>query len=310
MKTLRRHLEEYLSLRHRLGFKLKEHGRALPQFITFLDAQRAEFITTELALVWAQEPKEATKAHLASRLSMVRDFARYLSASDPRTQVPPQGLLPAQPQRTQPYIYTEEEIAALIRHVSRLHPAEALRASTYTTLFGLLAVTGMRVGEVLGLDRADVDLVHGVLTARKSKFNRTRIIPVHDSTRDRLRAYARRRDRLVPVPAADSFFLSDRGTRLLHNAVLCAFIRAACGVGLRQSAAVRGPRLHDLRHTFAVRTLTNWHRSGIDPERRLPLLSAYLGHVKVSDTYWYLSAVPELLGAVSTRLDNIFGERS
>jgi integrase len=191
-----------------------------------------------------------------------------------------------------------------------MQPLGALRSYTYPTLFGLLAVTGMRVGEVVALDRADVDLMQGVLTVRNGKGNKTRIIPVHASTHDRLRAYARWRDKLVPVPSAESFFLSDRGTRLRYDAVHGAFISIACVVGLRQSASVRGPRLHDLRHTFAVKTLTNWYRSGIDPERHLPLLSAYLGHAKVSDTYWYLSAVPELLGAVSTRLDNLFGDRS
>jgi integrase/recombinase XerD len=310
MKTLRKALDRYLAFRRSLGYKLITHGRALPHFIAFLHARGAEFITTELALAWAQQPEQVTQAYHASRLSIVRDFARYLSATDPRNQVPPQGLLLAQPQRAQPYIYTDEEIVGLIRQASRLQTPGALRPSTYGMLFGLLAVTGMRVGEALALDRADVDLRHSVLTVRKGKFNKTRIIPVHDSTRDRLGAYARRRDRFIPAPSADSFFLSDRGTRMLYNSVLCTFINCACVVGLRQSAAIRGPRLHDLRHTFAVKTLTTWYRSGINPERRLPLLSAYLGHVKVSNTYWYLSAVPELLGAVSARLDNLFGDRS
>ena len=310
MKTRHKALDEYLAFRRSLGFKLRDHGRVLPKFVAFLHAQGAEFITSELALAWASQPEQVTRAHHAARLSKVRDFARYLSASDTRTEVPPQGLLPAQPQRTQPYIYTDEEIVGLIQQASLLQPSGALRPSTYATLFGLLAVTGMRVGEVLALDRSDVDLMHGVLTVRKGKFNKTRILPVHGSTGDRLGIYARRRDRLVSVPSAESFFLSDRGTRLRYNAVLCTFITIACVVGLRQSAAIRGPRLHDLRHTFAVKTLTKWYRSGIDPERRLPLLSAYLGHAKVSDTYWYLSAVPELLGAVCIRLDDFLGDRS
>ena len=310
MKTLHIALNRYLALRRSLGFKLRDHGRALPQFVAFLHEQGAEFITTELALAWAQQPKQVTRAHHAGRLSMVRDFARYRAASDPRTQVPPQGLLPAQPQRTQPHIYTDEDIVGLIRQASRLEPSKALRPSTYATLFGLLAVTGMRVGEALALNRADVDLREGVLAVRKGKFNKTRFIPVHASTRDRLRAYARRRDRLVPVSSVDSFFLSDRGTRVLYNSVSCTFISIACTLGLRESPAIRGPRLHDLRHTFAVKTPISWYRSGINPEQRLPLLSAYLGHVKVSDTYWYLSAVPELLGAVNTRLENILGDIS
>jgi integrase len=238
---------------------------------------------------------------------MVRGFARYLSATEPRTEIPPQGLLPAQPQRAQPYIYDNEEILDLVREASRLQPSGALRPSTYSTLFGLLAVTGMRISEVVALDRADVDLKQGMLTVRKSKFNKTRVLPVHDSTCRKLRAYAQRRDKLMPVCTTESFLVSDRGVRLNPWIVRYTFVRLSQRIGLRKATDSHGPRLQDLRHTFAVRTLTNWYRSGINPEQRLPLLSAYLGHAKVTDTYWYLSAVPELLGALSTRLDNFFG---
>jgi len=199
MKTLRIALDRYLALRRSLGFKLREYENALLSFIAFLDSKGAEFVTTELALEWAQEPRQATRTRHARCLSMVRGFARYLQANDPRTQVPPQGLLPGRSQRPQPYIYSNEEILDLIREASRLQPSGALRPHMYSTAFGLLAVTGMRVSEIAALDRADVDLKQGVLTVRKSKFNRTRLVPVHSSTQRELQAYARLRDRLIPV---------------------------------------------------------------------------------------------------------------
>jgi len=310
MNTLKEALDRYLALRRSLGFKLRDHASALPRFIAFLDAKGAEFVTTELALDWAQEPRQATPAHHAKRLCMVRGFARYLQANDTRTQVPPEGLLPGRPQRAQPYIYSNEEILGLIREASRLQPSGALRPHTYSTVFGLLAVTGMRVSEVMALDRADVDLTQGVLTVRRSKFNRTRFLPLHNSTQRELQDYARHRDQMIPVRSSDGFFISDRGVRLKPWMVRHTFARISRVIGLRKETDRYGPRLHDLRHTFAVRTLTNWYRQGINPEQRLPLLSAYLGHVKVSYTYWYLSAVPELLGALSTRLDTFLGDIS
>ena len=176
-----------------LGFKLTKHEPELRKFIAFLSTQNAAFITTDLALAWAQQPQHTTQANRAQRLGMVRDFARYLCATDPRTEVPPQGLLPAQPQRTQPYIYTDEQILASFSKPPSLHPAEGLRPHTYSTLLGLLAVTGMRIGEVMALDRADVDLKEGLLTVRQGKFNKTRLIPVHPSTQRKLQ-------RLCPSP--------------------------------------------------------------------------------------------------------------
>lgn len=310
MKTLRKALDRYLAFRRSLGFKLRDHACGLPKFLAFLHTQGAEFITTELALAWAQQPSHASAAFKAKRLGIVRAFARYLSATDPRTQIPPQGLLPAQPQRAQPYIYSHEEILDLIQEASRLQPPGGLRAHTYSTLLGLLAVTGMRVSEIVALARADVDLKEGVLTVRRSKFNKTRLLPLHKSTQRKLQAYARRRDEVIPVRTSDSFFISDRGVRLDPCIVRYTFVRISRRIGLRKATDSHGPRLHDLRHAFAVRTLINWYRSGINPEQRLPLLSAYLGHVKVSDTYWYLSAVPELLGAVSNRLNDYLGDLS
>ena len=310
MKILLDRLGQYLALRRSLGFKLRDHERALRNFVVHLQAQGAEFITTEMALEWAQQPRNVTQAHRARRLGMVRDFARHLAASDPRTEIPPQGLLPGRTQRTQPYIYSEKQILSLIREAEKLLPVEGLRPHIYSTLFGLLAVTGMRVGEVVALGRGDVDLSQGVLTLRQTKFNNTRLLPIHPSTQRRLQSYARRRDELVPVQSTDSLFISDHGTRLKHFTVRWIFVKISRQIGLRSVTDSHGPRLHDLRHTFAVRTLINWYQSGTDPEKQLPLLSAYLGHAKLSDTYWYLSAVPELLGAVNTRLEHVMGDLS
>ena len=307
MNTFVKKLDGYLDMRRAMGFKLTKHESGLRKFIAFMHGQGAEFITTELALAWAQQPRDTSQAHRAQRLGMVRDFARYLSATDPRTEIPSQGLLPARSQRTQPYIYSDEQILALVREAAGLQPAAGLRSHTYSTLFGLLAVTGMRIGEILALDRDDVDLQQGVLTVTKSKFNKTRLIPLHESTVRKLGAYVRRRDTLLPEGITSGFFVSDGGVRLNRFAVRHIFIRVSRLTGLRKVTDSHGPRLHDLRHTFAVKTLINWYRSGIDPEQRLPLLSAYLGHAKISDTYWYLSAVPELLGAVNTRLENFLG---
>lgn len=310
MNLLLNEMKAYLALRRGLGFKLTTHESTLRAFVFFLQARAAEFVTTSLALEWAQQPQHASQAYRAKRLGMVRDFARYLSARDPRTEIPSQDLLPGRTRRAQPYIYSDAQIMQMVQEAARLEPRDGLRPRTYGTLLGLLAVTGMRVGEVIALKDHDVDLRHSQLTVRKSKFNKTRILPVHPSTQESLRAYARVRDKLVPVRATDRFFVSNRGTRLEASVVRRAFLHISRSIGLRTPADHRGPRMHDLRHTFAVRTLTDWHRAGIDPEQRLPLLSAYLGHAKVSDTYWYLTAVPALLGAVNTRLEHLLGDLS
>jgi integrase/recombinase XerD len=310
MNRLRDELNGYLTLRRGLGFKLRDHESALRKFVVFLQAHAAEFVTTHLALEWAQQPQQTSQSHRAHRLGMARDFARYLSARDRRTEVPPNDLLPGQVRRAQPYIYSTAQILRLIQAAAGLKPRDGLRPRTYYTLFGLLAVTGMRVGEVVALKDRDVDLSQGLLTVRQSKFNKTRILPIHSSSQEELRAYARCRDRLAPIRTTDRFFVSPRGTGLNYWIVRHAFIQISRHIGLRAPADRIGPRMHDLRHTFAVRTLTDWHRTGIDPEQRLPLLSAYLGHAKISDTYWYLTAIPELMDAVKTRLEHFLGDRS
>ena len=303
MKDLPTLLDEYLATRRALGAALADAERMLRSFLAFLRQQTAVCITTQLALQWATEPSRAQPAWHARRLGTVRAFARYASAEDPRHEVPPEGLLTARQRRATPYIYSAKEIADLIAAAQRLRGSTGLRACTYSTLLALLAVTGMRSSEPLRLDRDDVDLVGGVLTVRHAKFGKSRCLPVHESTRQALADYALQRDRLCPHPLDPAFFLSERGTRIVQNTLQQTFVQLSRQVGLRKRSDSRGPRLHDLRHRFAIETLLRWHREGLDVEQRTPRLATYLGHVHVSDTYWYLTATPELLQAAARRLD-------
>lgn len=303
MSPLHTALTEYLTLRRALGFKLQTAGITLRQFVHFAAREEALWITTDLALRWATQPQGVQPAHWATRLGMVRGFAQYCRALDARTEVPPHGLLPYRYRRQPPYIYSEQEIAHLLTAARQLPSPTGLRPSTYATLLGLLTVTGMRLSEVLHLERHDVDLTQGSLTIRQSKFGKTRWIPLHLSTQDALQQYACFRDQLWPRPPTVRFFLSERGTPLTAWSVQRTFVQLSCQIGLRDATARSGPRLHDLRHSFAVRTLLHWYRTGADVEQRMPTLSAYLGHAHVNDTFWYLSATPELLHAVTQYLD-------
>jgi integrase len=212
-------------------------------------------------------------------------------------------LLPHRYARKPPYIYTGREIKRLIAVARQLPSATGLRPATYATLFGLLAVTGLRISEALALNRADVDGAQAVLTIRRTKFGKSRLVPVHPATQRALARYARRRDRVYPKPMTESFFVSEHGARLTQWTVRYTFNRLSRRIGLRGPADRRGPRLHDLRHRLAVDTLLRWYRAGVDVERHLPELSTYLGHRHVADTYWYLSAVPELLRLAAARLE-------
>lgn len=303
MSELRAALNEYLAVRRALGFKMCSTERSLKHFVEFAEQQGAAVITTELALCWATQPAQAQPAHWARRLGMVRGFARYRRALEPRTEVPPPELLPYHYRRPTPYLYNDDEVRRLIGATRQLRPAGGLRPHSMATLLGLFTVTGMRTSEPLQLDRDDVDLTHGVLTVRESKFGKSRYLPVHASTQRALRRYAWQRDRLCRNPQSPSFFLSDRGTRITEWSLRSAFVRLSRQVGLRGPTDSHGPRLLDFRHRFAVNTLMRWYRSGVDVERHLPELATYLGHVHISDTYWYLSAVPELMHLVAQRLE-------
>lgn len=309
MTTIHQAVQEYLRLRRGLGFKLYQEGLWLEQFASFLRQRRSRRITTSLALQWATLPAHAQPAHLGHRLSVVRNFAQYRAARDPQTEVPPPGLLSQRYHRKPPYIYTDDEIRRLLRTAARLPSHTGLRPRTYATLLGLLVVTGMRISEAVGLDRDDVDPANALLTVRLTKFGKSRLIPVHASTIRALERYGDLRDRIFPKLMTRSFFVGDHGRRLTVNAAEQTFVKLSHQVGLRGPLDRRGPRLHDMRHRFAVYTLLRWYRTGVDVERRLPVLSTYLGHVHPTDTYWYLSAVPELMRWVVSRLEQHSGGR-
>lgn len=306
MSDLRESIEEYLAIRRSLGFILTKPARDLRDFVAFMEGESAPFITTQLALRWVQQPTGVQPATRAARLATVRRFAAWRSATDLRTEIPPQGLLSHRYRRKHPYIYSDNEINEIVQAARGLPSPRGLRAHTYSTLFGLLAVTGMRVSEAVNLDREDVDPEAGILTILRTKFGKTRLVPVHPSTREALRDYGLRRDKVVSVSLTQGFFVSERGTRITGGVARGTFAKVSREIGLRPPLKTgrhgHGPRLHDMRHRFAVRTLINWYRAGLDVGREIPKLSAYLGHVHLNDTYWYLEAVPELLALATERL--------
>jgi len=314
MNTLRQAVEEYLDLRRNLGFKLRDAGKGLLDFVTFMDQHRASYITQALALSWAPKPSNVQPAHWARRLSFVRGFARYRSASDSRTEIPAQGLLPFQPKRARPYLYSDDEIKSLLRAALEMpcrFERGALRPWVFHCLFGLLSVSGLRLGEACNLELQDVDLKAAVLTIRGTKFGKTRLVPLHRSTCKVLADYMARRSRhWARRPVSSYLFVSSWGNRLDGGEIHRTFYALSRQIGLRGPCDSHGPRLHDMRHRFATKTLVAWYRAGQDPERRLPLLSAYLGHVHVADTQWYLSGSPELMREAMRRLEHCWEDRS
>jgi len=309
MKTLREALVQYVMVRRALGTRLAEPAATLGQFVAFLERERSSRITTALALRWAMEPQGVQRATWARRLSMVRQFATWLSAFDPQTEVPPRRLLPGRRRRNRPHIFTDAEIGGLMAEAAQLRSSTGLRPLTYTTLIGLLASTGLRPGEALALDKSDVDLENGILSIRQTKFGKSRFVPLAPSTREALRQYAERRDALCLRPRSDAFLLSERGGRVQGYTARQTFAAMSCAIGLRppmvQRRWGRGPRLQDFRHSFATCRLVEWYRAGLDVERELPKLSTYLGHVEIWLTYWYIEAVPELLALATKRLGTV-----
>jgi integrase/recombinase XerD len=304
MNTLRQAVLEYLSMRRSLGYKLQKAGTMLLDFAVFMEQHKASYITHSLALAWAKQHSDARPDSWARRMSYVRPFARYRSATDPRTQIPPPGLLPYRPKRVQPYLYSEKEIEALVTAALKLPTNGGLRPWTYHCLLGLLSVSGLRVGEVQNLELQDVDLQAGVLTIRGAKFGKSRLVPLHASTCRVLADYIARRERMwARRPVSSHLFVSNWGNRLDGGEIRRTFYLLSRQVGLRGPSDSRGPRLHDMRHLFASKTLLRWYRAGENAEQRLPILSAYLGHVHWSDTFWYLSAMPELMHEAIARLE-------
>ena len=301
MTDLHSALKRYLSMRKGLGYKYQHQTRRLTDFVSFMERREATTITTKLAMEWATLPPDR-HASWALRLTDVRGFARHIASIDPKTEVPPVGILPSL-QRAKPYVYADAEINALLAAALSLPPAGGLRRWTYHYLFGLIAVTGMSLSEAIGIQRDDVDLQAGVLTVRLSKFGKSRLVPLHPTTSAALRNYAERRDDHFASPCAPHFFVAEQGGPLLHQYVHRVFWRLSREIGLRRPGDHSGPRVHDFRHRFAIQTLLKWYRNGTDVEKNLPALSTYLGHTCVRDTYWYLSACPELMQEAAQRLD-------
>lgn len=313
MNTLREALRDYLELRHGLGFKLHDAGLQLPRFVSLLEQRGERHITSRLALEWAQQSSTVQPAEWARRLGYVRGFARYRSASDAATEVPAAGLLPHRSTRARPYLYSEQEIDRLLSAALMLPtawPSTLLRPRLFHCLLGLLSVTGLRIAEALNLQLRDVDLDRAVLTIRAAKHGRTRLVPLHPSTVVVLGQYLHLREQALGARSSEHVFVSNTGRRLDGGTVHRTFYVLSRQVGLRAPGASHGPRLHDLRHRFAVQTLLHWYACGEDVARRLPVLSTFLGHVRVADTYWYLSAQPELMAQAMARLERRWAEAS
>jgi integrase/recombinase XerD len=306
MIDLSRRLEEYLRIRRSLGFKLERDGKLLAQFIRYLHDQGADTITIDHAVAWVGLPASGGRGWLAFRMSVVRGFLGYLHTLDPAVPVPPADLFPPGPHRAVPYLYSDDELAALVAATDTLR--YPLQRATYQTLICLLAVTGLRVGEVIALDDEDFDIEHGVLTVT-GKFGKPRQVPLHPSSVAALAAYRHYRKTAHPRPGTPALFVSTPGTRLINVGVNATFSKLVGRSGLAPRSASCRPRPHDLRHSFAVATLLDWYRDGGDVATRLPLLSTYLGHVDPTSTYWYLHAAPELLAEAAQRLDAHLGGR-
>lgn len=294
--TMRTLAEQYIERRRSLGFKLRIEGRQLLNFADYADQSGHQGpLTLDLAVRWAKLPIGASRLYQARRLEVVRCFARYRAIFDPATEIPPNRLLGPAHRRGAPYIYSPEQISQLIDAAMQLKPTDRLRPLTYATLLGMLACTGLRISEALQLRREDADLKRGVLRISQTKFRKSRLVPLHPSVVLVLRHYVQGRERHEPSKSAPAFFVRSSGHPLAYSTVRTTFRNICSQLGWVATSARRVPRLHDLRHTFAVRRLLLWHEQGIDMGHAVAALSTYMGHGKVSDTYWYLTGTPELM---------------
>ena len=304
MSALEQALADYLRLRRSLGHQMAEAGWLLPGLVAYLDARGLPTVTIEAALAWAQQAPKSPAGQATTvgprRMTAARGFARYLAGIDAATEVPPLGLMPHRAPWRRPFIYSAADIDALLAQARAI--SAPLRAATYQTLIGLLAASGLRIGEAIKLDRRDVNWAQGVLLIRESKFGKSRLVPLHSSSMRALQDYARLRDHLQPQPSEPAFFVSLNRTRLLYAIVQLTFRQLINNAGIG-AGAPSPPRLHDFRHTFAVRTLLGWYRAGEDVQAKIPSLSTYLGHREPASTYWYLSAAPQLLALAAARQD-------
>jgi integrase len=297
-------IDEYLAMRRGLGFELKTPSWLLYDFARYADriGHRGP-MTVDLAVQWAQSSTSTDPAQAVRRLEVVRQFARHRAVIDPANEVPPAGLLGRRPRRKSPHIYSEEEISALLRQASLLLPRCGLRPRTYVTFFSLLISTGLRLSEACHLSLGDVDLCQGVITVREGKFRKSRLIPLHPSTTQALTDYAGLRTVGRDARPSEHFFCTDHAAAIRYASVEKTFSRLRQKLGWTDDGRTRRPRIHDLRHTFAVRRLLRWYKEGVDVDRKILALSTYLGHAKATDTYWYISSVPELMAVTSARFE-------
>ena len=311
MTSLAERLDQHVAERRRFGRDWANQARQVRPFVAFADGEGAEWITTELFLRWRERFGNAGQETWAKRLSAVRVFAEWLQGIDPRTEVPPKGLIPRQGCRPKPYIYSDGEIGRIVAEAACLKCRTGLRASTCSTMFGLMAVTGMRIGEALKLSDGDVDTDGGTVRVRHGKNGRDRVVPVTDCTAERLQRHRDTRDRILGRKP-EAFLCGPDGSRLCADTVRQTFARIGQRIGLREPRSDgrkgRGPRLHDLRHTFASKTITDWFRQGCDVDAEMYKLSAFLGHVRPDGTWWYVEAVPELLELARDRADSSIGK--
>jgi integrase/recombinase XerD len=313
MPTLTQRLDDYLAVRRSLGYDLSSSARVLRGFAAFADRQDTAHITVDLFLRWKAAFGKANYDTWSARLGMVRVFARWLQGHDPRTEVPPAGLIVGKLRRGRPYIYSDSEIAAIVTRAEGLRSRYDLRGWTCSTLFGLIAVTGLRINEALRLDDDDIDFDAGVITVKRSKNGRARFVPIAASTVRQLLIYRDERVRLLGT-TENAFFRNEDGRRLSDGSARYNFAIVSQDIGLRAVQRYykhgRGPRIHDLRHTFAVRTMIGWYRKGLDPDREMTKLSSYLGHTTPDDTYWYIEAVPELMRLAVERAERALAQKA
>ena len=304
--VLETQLVAYLGLREVLGFQMREAKRILPKFVMFLNAQPSSGpIRDQMALEWAcQESAYKSRNDAARRLSMARGFLSYLKASIPETEVPALGLLP-HPRRPKPFLFTPTQITTLLEAAQASRPRGALRPHTLSCLLGLLASTGLRVGEAIGLqiDHVKLERHPPQLHILETKFHKSRIVPLHPSTADRLHHYHEQRVRWYDQGVSEAFFVSSQGQPLKYPNLTPWFAQLCQRLAIEPTAGERRPTLMSFRHTFAVTRIQRWYEQGLDVQALLPHLSVYLGHVHPQESYWYLSSVPQLLSAAAQRFE-------
>jgi integrase len=309
--TLATRVEAYLHYRRGVGFALKIEGTQLVRFARFAEqADHRGPMTIKLAIRWAIASCQSTPLTAARRIEVLRPFARFCQQFDPATEIPPSGLFGPAHRRLTPHIFTDTEISALLTACEHLHPEGGLRGASCATVYGLIAATGLRISEATSLTRTDVDLKKGLLHIRHAKFGKSRWVPLHPTTARALQRYTQQRDCDPLTASTAAFFVFDYGKPASTRALEYAFQLLRQRLKWHARGGHPAPRIHDLRHSFACHRLEGWYAEGSDIDRHMLALSTYLGHTKVTDTYWYVTATPELLALAARRLDSCSGGQS